>query len=101
MDGQWAEPVGQLKCETSKINLIMQIKSSIIRLTTASAILLGLIGKANAQPMRTYNTNTLTSDLKVTADTSKPGFVWNVFANQANQINSYERTVEALTGRVT
>jgi len=74
----------------------MQIKSSILRLITASAIGFGLVGEANAQ-----YTNTLTPDLKVTPDLAKPGFIWNVFANQANQINSRERTVDALTGRVT
>ena len=74
----------------------MQIKSSILRLITASAIGFGLVDEANAQ-----YTNTLTPDLKVTPDLAKPGFIWNVFANQANQINSRERTVDALAGRVT
>src|SRR5580765_6362798 len=80
---------------------IMKTKCSILRLITASAIGFGLVGEADAQPLWTFYTNTLTPDLKVTADTSKPGFIWNVFANQANQINSRERTVDALTGRVT
>jgi hypothetical protein len=79
----------------------MQIKSSILRLITASAIGFGLVGEADAQPLWTFYTNTLIPDLKVTADISKPGLIWNVFANQANQINSRERTVDALTGRVT
>ncbi|MSU33678.1 MAG: hypothetical protein EXS36_00910 [Pedosphaera sp.] len=35
---------------------------------------------------------------KVTADTSKPGFIWRIFANQANQANSYARTEDALAG---
>src|SRR6266576_6457549 len=74
----------------------MQIKSSILRLITASAIGFGVVGESNAQ-----YTNTLTPDLKVTPDLSKPGFIWNVFANQANAINSRERTVDALAGRVT
>lgn len=78
----------------------MQTKSSIRGLITASAILLGLIGEANAQDW-TFYTNTLTPDLKVTADTSKRGFIWSVFANQTNAINSRERTVDALAGRVT
>ena len=80
---------------------MMKTKCSILKLIAASAILFGLIGESNAQPLRTYYTNTLTPDLKVTADTSKRGFIWSVFANQANAINSHERTVEALTGRVT
>lgn len=35
---------------------------------------------------------------KVTPDTTKPGFLWNVFANQANQVNSNEKTELALGG---
>jgi len=94
--------VNQLNCEKHqpsqivKPSQILQFKSTILRLIAASAIGFGLVGEANAQ-----YTNTLTPDLKVTADTSKPGFIWNVFANQANPINSRERTVDALAGRVT
>ncbi len=44
---------------------------------------------------------TLSPDLRVTADTSKPGFVFNIFANQANQVNSNERTEAALAGLLT
>jgi hypothetical protein len=36
--------------------------------------------------------------LKVTPDTTKPGFIWNIFANTANQVNSNERTELALGG---
>jgi len=82
----------------------------MLKLLTASAVLCGLIGQAHAQPASApitgqpawaYYTNTLTPDLKVTADTSKTGFVWRVFANQNNNINSRERTVAALNGQVT
>ena len=82
-------------------SLIMKTKRSILGLITASAIGFGLVGGANAQTPWAIYTNTLTPDLKVTADLSKPGFIWNVFANQNNQINSRERTEAALTGRVT
>jgi hypothetical protein len=41
---------------------------------------------------------TLTPDLKVTADTSKRGFKWNIFANQANTLNDNARTEAALAG---
>lgn len=35
---------------------------------------------------------------KVTPDTTKPGFIWNVFENSANQQNSNSRTEAALAG---
>ena len=35
---------------------------------------------------------------KVTADKSKPGFLFKIFANQAKQGNSTERTEDALAG---
>ncbi len=41
---------------------------------------------------------TLTPDYKVTPVTSKPGFLWNIFANQANQVNSNDRAEQALAG---
>lgn len=43
---------------------------------------------------------TLTPDLKVTPDTSKPGFVWSIFANSANTLNSNSRTEAALAGQL-
>ena len=43
---------------------------------------------------------TLTPDLKVTPDTSKPGFVYNVFANVAEQANTIARTEAALAGQL-
>ena len=81
----------------------MKTKRSILKLITALVIGFGLVGESNAQYVRpgTNPPVTLTPDLKVTADTSKPGFIWSVFANQANTINSKERTVDALAGRVT
>lgn len=41
---------------------------------------------------------TLKADQKVTPDTSKPGFLWNVFANQAVLDNTTDRTDAALAG---
>lgn len=41
---------------------------------------------------------TIPPTAKVTADTTKPGFVWNVFANSANTVNSTARTEAALNG---
>ncbi|MCC6822199.1 MAG: hypothetical protein IT579_15820 [Verrucomicrobia subdivision 3 bacterium] len=43
---------------------------------------------------------TLTPNLKVAADTSKPGFKWNIFANQANTTASNARTEAALAGQL-
>ncbi len=43
---------------------------------------------------------TVTPDLKVTADTSKPGFVFNIFANAADQANTTARTEAALAGQL-
>jgi hypothetical protein len=44
---------------------------------------------------------TLSPSLKVAADTSKPGFKWNIFANQANTAASNARTEAALAGVLT
>lgn len=41
---------------------------------------------------------TLTPDLKVTPDTTKPGFIWSIFANQGNTQNSSAKTEAALAG---
>lgn len=42
----------------------------------------------------------LTADLKVTPDTSKPGFIWNVHQNNAFQANNNTRPVQQLEGRL-
>ena len=44
---------------------------------------------------------TLAPSLKVSADTSKPGFKWNIFANQANTTASNARAEAALAGVLT
>jgi len=41
---------------------------------------------------------TIPPNLRVTPDTSKPGFVMNIFANSANQQNSNARTEASLSG---
>ncbi|HEX7862528.1 MAG TPA: hypothetical protein VF773_19485 [Verrucomicrobiae bacterium] len=41
---------------------------------------------------------TLTANLKVTPDTTKPGFLWNIFANAANTTTSNQRAEDALAG---
>lgn len=43
---------------------------------------------------------TLTPAMKVTPDTSKPGFAWNIFANAANIANSTARAEAALAGQL-
>lgn len=43
----------------------------------------------------------LSPDLKVTPDTSKPGFLWRIFANQGNTENSISRAEKALAGLLT
>lgn len=43
---------------------------------------------------------TLSPSLKVTADTSKPGFKWNIFANAGNTTASNARTEAALAGQL-
>jgi len=63
----------------------------------------------NAAPQRFFTNTwtftvasyvTLTPDLRVTADLSKPGFVFNIFANQANKDNSTAKTEAALAGQL-
>jgi hypothetical protein len=44
------------------------------------------------------NYGTLKASDKVVADTSKPGFVWNVFANIGNTTTSNQRAEDALAG---
>ncbi len=44
------------------------------------------------------NYATVPASAKVTPDTTKPGFIWNIFANAANQENSNEKTEQALGG---
>jgi hypothetical protein len=44
---------------------------------------------------------TLPASLRVSPETAKPGFVWNVFANQANTDSSTARTEAALVGLLT
>jgi hypothetical protein len=44
------------------------------------------------------NYGTLTANLKVTPDTTKPGFQWNIFANSANTTTSNQRAEDALAG---
>jgi hypothetical protein len=41
---------------------------------------------------------TLTANLKVTPDTTKPGFQWNIFQNFANTTTSNQRAEDALAG---
>ena len=41
---------------------------------------------------------TLNPSTKVTPVTSKPGFIWRIFNNSKNQVNSTQRTEDALAG---
>jgi len=43
---------------------------------------------------------TIPKTAKVTPDTTKRGFNWNLFANTANQVNSNDRTEAALSGEL-
>jgi hypothetical protein len=43
---------------------------------------------------------TLTPELKVTPDTSKPGFVWRVFQNSANQENTTTKSERTVLGEL-
>lgn len=43
---------------------------------------------------------TLTADLKVTPDTSKPGFLWRVYQNTANQQNSITKAEKVVNGEL-
>lgn len=43
---------------------------------------------------------TLTPNLKVTPDTSKPGFLWRVFQNAANQDNTTAKSEQAVLGEL-
>lgn len=43
---------------------------------------------------------TLTPAMKVTPDTSKPGFAWNIYANALNPVASNGRAEAALAGQL-
>ena len=68
-----------------------------------------LIYGNNASPQRLFTNSwmfsvasylTLAADDRVTPDTSKPGFVFNIWANQANQVNNNYRSEVALAGQL-
>lgn len=78
-------------------------------LLPSGANAVALIFGNNASPQGFFTNNlsftvasyvTLTPDLKVTPDTSKPGFVWSIFANSAATLNSNSRTEAALAGQL-
>jgi len=62
-------------------------------ITCVVAAALALSSTIAGQAQITLNPNT-----RVTPNTSKPGFLWRVFANQANQVNSSQRTEDAVAG---
>ncbi|MCI0539138.1 MAG: hypothetical protein L0Z50_28350, partial [Verrucomicrobiales bacterium] len=43
---------------------------------------------------------TLTPEMKITADTSKPGFIWRVFANAGNQENTTDKSERTVLGEL-
>jgi hypothetical protein len=58
----------------------------------------GAANKSLTWSFTVANYGTLKPSDKVVADTSKPGFVWNVFANAANTTTSNQRAEDALAG---
>lgn len=58
----------------------------------------GAVTKTNTWTFQVANYGILLPTAKVTADTSKSGFLWNVFANGAATATSNQRTEDALSG---
>ncbi len=58
----------------------------------------GTTVKSNTWSFTVGNYGILTPAQKVNADTSKPGFVWNIFANSGNTTASNQRAEDALAG---
>jgi hypothetical protein len=58
----------------------------------------GTITKTNAWSFTVASYGTLPATAKLTPDTTKPGFVWNIFANTDNQTTSNQRAEDALAG---
>ena len=57
-----------------------------------------VVSKTNTWTYSVAPVATLTPSMKVTPDVSKPGFKWNIFANQANTTAKNARTEQALAG---
>ena len=64
-------------------------RTSTVGIVSALAVLVSI--DANAQVTLNPSTN-------VTPVTSKPGFIWRIFNNSKNQVNSTQRTEDALAG---
>jgi hypothetical protein len=58
----------------------------------------GGTSKTNSWSFTVANYGTLEASSKVTPDTSKPGFNWNIFANSTDQTTSNQRAENALAG---
>jgi hypothetical protein len=58
----------------------------------------GGVTKTKTWNFQVANYGILPASAKVTPDTSKPGFVWNVFANSAATATTNQRTEDALAG---
>lgn len=67
----------------------LQYRTSIAGFVAALAALTSIPSQAQIA---------LNPSSRVTADTSKPGFVWRVFNNTKNQVNSNQKTEDALAG---
>jgi hypothetical protein len=95
-------PVSATTAKSGNIVSVNYTPSSLF--TSGSAHTLSLVysegtaSRTNNWKFTIANYATLPSSAKVTPDTSKPGFVWNVFANTANQTTSNQKVEDALAG---
>lgn len=93
---------------TNKVALETTVQYTTTPLLPSAVTTVSVVFGNNAKPQARFTNTwsftstyvTLAPNLKVTPDTSKPGFIWNIFANQANQVNSSERTEAALAGQL-
>ena len=60
-----------------------------------------VVSKTNTWGYTVGAVATLSANMKVTADLTKPGFKWNIFANSANTTAKNSRTEAALAGLLT
>ncbi len=86
---------------------IISYTNSILWTSGVNTATIIFSGSGGTPPLITNNWNftvapytTLTPAMQVSADTSKPGFKWNIFANQNNTTAGNARSEAALAGQI-
>ncbi|HTG45752.1 MAG TPA: hypothetical protein VK633_14620, partial [Verrucomicrobiae bacterium] len=95
-------PVTATKTKSGSITSIKYTPTTFFAPATSHTILLGYseagTAKSATWKFSVANYGILPPSAKVTADTTKPGFLWNVFANLSSVATSNQRAEDALAG---